>query len=335
MAAATVILLTLEQHKNGVWITRLVDAFSSFHQDLTVSVVTLESLLANLDPSAALFCASTRLVVNRVSDAASPHLHKACVGILKLAETVDNIPVWNGPASYSLCSNKWCHHVLFSKAGLESPSTRVLLNSNIESLSQAIDDVTREDDSSETSSVLLKPNASGFGAGVKRIQVKNDLSTVDMSEQSIDETISNYGDCIALVQEYVEADSIYRVWFVRGKVQCGIVRSSSEGENIFTSACMGNTCARRAAMIRAYEIPMGVRNELEEQLLPLLPDAHSGSVEFLQGKNGARLYFDLNLLSTLPLVEQVQDAESVWRKGYDPWKEMADSMMDEISCLVE
>jgi hypothetical protein len=78
-------------------------------------------------------------------------------------------------------------------------------------------------------------------------------------------------------------------------------------------------------------IPDDVRNELEEGLLPLLPDAHAGSVEFLYDKAGRRLYFDLNLLSTLPLVERVQEAESVWGQDYDPWKEMANAIVDMIN----
>ena len=79
-----------------------------------------------------------------------------------------------------------------------------------------------------------------------------------------------------------------------------------------------------------FQVPSAVKEELEERLLPLLPDAHSASVEFLYNEQGHRLYFDLNLLSTLPLVDQVQDDKSIWEKDYDPWKEMANAMVHMI-----
>ena len=126
----TITILTLEEHKDGVWITRLVDALSDV-ASATVNVVTLESMLANMDPSQALFSSSCGLLVNRVSDAAAPPLQKTCVGVLQLAASVYKIAVWNGPTSYSLCCNKWCQHVLFAQAGLESPPTQAFMHSQM------------------------------------------------------------------------------------------------------------------------------------------------------------------------------------------------------------
>jgi len=323
MAPPSVVVLTLEQHKDGIWITQLAEALS---KDALVSILSVESLLANMDPcSAQLAFSSACLIINRVSDAAAPHLQKACMGILQLATTVYKIPVWNGPASYSLCCNKWCHHSLFSKAGLESPTTRVLLNATTETLQEAISKLRRKKDSA---SILLKPNAGGFGAGVQHID-----SNSIVTEETLNKTVSNYADHMTLVQDYVKADSTYRVWFLCGEVQCGIVRNNVVGENEFKSACMANTCTQPqtpAAAVRAHKVPREVQTELKEQLLPLLPDAHSGSVEFLYNNQGKRLYFDLNLLSTLPLVERVENTEAVWGRDYDPWKEMAKAMMDMI-----
>jgi hypothetical protein len=67
-------------------------------------------------------------------------------------------------------------------------------------------------------------------------------------------------------------------------------------------------------------VPADVANEIEQQLLPLLTDAHCGSVEFLYTQEGTRLYFDLNLLSTLPINARNDD---VWDSEYDPWMEQA------------
>ena len=307
----TVIVLTLEEHKDGIWITRLLTALSAL-QVVTV-VVTLESLLQHFDPTTPLFPPSSSVIINRVSDAAPPHLQKACEAILQVARFLQNIQVWNGPTSYSLCSNKWCHHVLFCKAGLSCPSTQLVLEPMVtNTLKKAIRNLGISSDAT----LLLKPNAGGFGAGVRHIG-----SNLEQDDLVVQHTSSS--DQMALIQEYMESDLHYRVWFLRGKVQCGIVRISNGN---LASVCVASNCSRQS--IRAIAIPDDVRNELEEGLLPLLPDAHSGSVEFLYDKAGRRLYFDLNLLSTLPLVERVQDAESVWGQDYDPWKEMANAVLD-------
>ena len=68
-----------------------------------------------------------KCIVNRVSDAAEPWEVKATLAILQQAQTVWKILVWNGPEAYSLCTNKWCHHVLFQRAGLQSPDTVAML----------------------------------------------------------------------------------------------------------------------------------------------------------------------------------------------------------------
>jgi predicted transcriptional regulator len=50
--------------------------------------------------------------------------------------------------------------------------------------------------------------------------------------------------------------------------------------------------------------------------------------------NDQRLYFDLNLLSTLPImtddieVGAVSDDDLVWNHGYDPWLELAKAIWD-------
>lgn len=270
----TVIVLTLEEHKDGVWITRLLHALSSLPQQVETSVITLESLLQNFNPTAAypLFPPSCSLIINRVSDAAPPHLQKACVAVLQVAVSLQSssMQVWNGPVSYGLCTNKWCHHVLFRQAGLSCPCTRAVLEPTAATLQGAIQDVGNVT-SSDT--LLLKPNAGGFGAGVRRITIGANLN------QDVEHASSSYSDKMALIQEYVESDVQYRVWFLRGKVQCGIVQTRDKGS--FASACVASAaCPLQSTAARAIAIPDDVRDELEQGLLPLLPDAHSGSVEY-------------------------------------------------------
>lgn len=78
----------------------------------------------------------------------------------------------------------------------------------------------------------------------------------------------------------------------------------------------------------AYKIPTEVLKEIETKLLPLLPAAHCGSVEYLYNRDAHRLYFDINLLSTLPLVETVENVKEVWGASYDPWTELAQSIVE-------
>ena len=128
----------------------------------------------------------------------------------------------------------------------------------------------------------------------------------------------------------------------------------------FTSGCVGGLCARPAKKIKTTEgtlttnppttriqpwhVPDSARQEIEEQLLPVLPDdAHCGSVEFLysageeednHGKE-RRLYFDLNLLSTLPLITTDPTSSTTTTDddhGRDPWMELATSIWDFVHC---
>jgi hypothetical protein len=203
----TVIVLTLEEHKDGIWITRLLIALPP---QVASIVVTLESLLQQFNPTAPLFPPSSSILINRVSDAAPPHLQKACVAVLQVALFLQNIQVWNGPTSYGLCSNKWCHHVLFVKAGLSCPSTRLVLEPTT-ATSNAVKEAIQNLGMLSDTTLLLKPNAGGFGAGVRRIGAN--------LEQDLQHASSYYSDQMALIQEYIESDLHYRVWFLRGKVQ--------------------------------------------------------------------------------------------------------------------
>jgi hypothetical protein len=169
----------------------------------------------------------------------------------------------------------------------------------------------------EGSTLLIKPNAGGFGAGIKRV-------TWPLQGHEI----TVFEDSVTLLQKYEQPhdNKFYRVWFLRGKVQCAIERDVEDDDNHFTKACSGS-CTIQAPP-KAWSVPLLVKQELEEQLLPLLPDAHCGSVEFLYSHDSSRLYFDLNLLSTLPI--KVTNEDGVWQTGYDPWMELAEVMLQII-----
>jgi len=98
---------------------------------------------------------------NCILEAAPLHLQKACVAILQVAVSLQNMLVWNGPVSYGLCTNKWCHHMLFSKARLSCPSTQAeVLEPMATTLQEVINNV--HNSTSKSGTLLLMPNVGGF-----------------------------------------------------------------------------------------------------------------------------------------------------------------------------
>jgi glutathione synthase/RimK-type ligase-like ATP-grasp enzyme len=382
------ILLTLKKHQNGIWIQNLVQRLercmplssksscNNHHTDgitYDVQVRTLEEWLeqgwivsaTSKQGPFPMMNPSDRIVgiVNRVSDSASPALYKACCAILGAA-TLLGIPVWNGPTSYALCGNKWCHHVIFQRAGLAAPVTVAYWTGGSENdrtttnARNAIDVDASLFSNNAAAEVLIKPNAGGFGAGIEKIAINNNSSSSTSTTTQVFAVPSpSFEDGMALIQQYElpENRKFYRVWFLNGNVQCAVERTLDEAKE-FTSGCVsGGMCSMpnlknhsqssspRHPIVTAWQVPDDVKSEIEQQLLPLLTDAHCGSVEFLytdaQNKEQNRLYFDLNLLSTLPIVSVVAEEDDedsanfvvtnehgVWSSDYDPWLELAMSI---------
>ncbi|GAX10003.1 hypothetical protein FisN_25Lh149 [Fistulifera solaris] len=298
----TFILLTLDKDRHGIWVTRLAECLQQ--HGAIVQILSMEEILHGTTTDQ-IRKQQWKGIINRVSDAADPISFKSVVAFLQAARVMD-IAVWNGPDAYSLCGNKWCHHILFQQAGLVAPTTMVTLRNN--PLSE--DSTTAF---SENGPFLAKPNAGGFGVGVQ---------LVDRLEQN---DISSSSDNVTLLQQYFPTDRIYRVWFMRGRVQCGMVRSV-RGESDFTAGCTGHVCTKRPAQNEAFLVPNDIQQEIEG-LCRLVPDAHAGSVEFLYDEKGRRLYFDFNLLSTLPFPETIHNSALAWGADYDPWKQQASEMM--------
>ncbi|KAK3252132.1 hypothetical protein CYMTET_38556 [Cymbomonas tetramitiformis] len=112
------------------------------------------------------------------------------------------------------------------------------------------------------------------------------------------------------------------------------VSASSE----FTGGCAGGTCEWKPAakrrkvgvtpVLKAWQIPEPVIQAVER--IAQLTGADCGSVELLYEATDAEpVYFDVNMLSTLPLLDgSVSDPAKVWKEGYDPWAELADSVAE-------
>jgi len=506
----TIAILTLRRHEHGIWITRLVECLQQITKNAKpkrhVQVVVLEEYLEgpfcvslpdpHVVPSSSFSSSSSWLgLVNRVSDAAEPWEVKACLAILYLAKSVWKIPIWNGPDAYSLCVNKWCHHILFAQAKLASPPTTAMLmmqqhqsqqptfktdtapttstTSTADHESQ-ITTTTSHHNRGEMQSLevlyqmqnqqhahptnnnsnnnnnneeshttiqleyLVKPNAGGFGAGIEKRQAHITTGTAsttsamehnDAGSSNHNNTLPNgpsvsaaaaaasdfnvtkhtttplptFSDHMVLFQTYVKSTQIYRVWFLLGRVQSAVQRtttgvndddnsmkptSMASASTEFTSGCAGSgactlrppkavipssshvksvpsssspTTAAATTKMEPWKVPACVRLEIEQQLLPVLPgDAHCGSVEFLYDDSSKpieedittttcssddeehyhatrqRLYFDLNLLSTLPVlvssssVEQTNNEKTDQGPGddvvVDPWRELANAI---------
>lgn len=319
-------LLTLEKQSDGVWVTRLVEELLS-HLGATggvVEIVSVETFLQEQPLDAVL--GNCRGIINRVSDAADPVTYKKCLAILSAARLMQ-IPVFNGPTAYTLCANKWCHHMVFRRAGLAYPSSTVVLSSKLpsrpdEKLAQASQRLLPE-----PLPHLVKPNAGGFGAGIVKLVTDVD----DPSILPLDDTL--------LLQSYVPPanGNVYRVWFLLGRVQCAVERTTaaaptSDDHDDFTTGCAGNVCtiaSKKTPLVSAWSVSTKVRQEIERILECLPEDAHAGSVEFLIDTTGQRLYFDLNLLSTLPV--SVVNANTVWGELYNPWAELAEAVIQVLN----
>jgi glutathione synthase/RimK-type ligase-like ATP-grasp enzyme len=418
---AVLVVLTLKQHEDGVWIRRLMESlertkatthhrcsdttaissrntrYNEYNQgDISIQVKALEDLLGSPFLIEEFFESSSNDsrnqdegwfvvgLVNRISDAASPILFKACMAVLSAAQC-RQIPVFNGPNSYAMSANKWCHHVLFHRAQLSYPPTAAFLttpldydsttgfNSHRESslahvdsgfqasstsslgpmrnVQKAIQLIRQQQqprqqheyhnnslkpsakrENQKDQDILLKPNAGGFGEGIVRLPSSQILDQDNDRHQEL----PTFSDHMNLVQPYIPPHNhrLYRVWFLLGKIQCAVFREIqvTDTDNEFTTGCAGDTCSRRPAPMMAWSVPPDVRAELEDQLFPLFPkDCYCGSVEFLYGDDDndnapckqRRLYFDWNMLSTLPIQVEETSRRAVWPDQYNPWDELA------------
>uniref|UniRef100_A0A7S0AP48 ATP-grasp domain-containing protein n=1 Tax=Minutocellus polymorphus TaxID=265543 RepID=A0A7S0AP48_9STRA len=365
-----VAILTLEKHKEGVWITKLVEELTQRfenvgrrsggrggdeghgHRRLQTQVVTLESLEVDRFPLSS--PPAWAGLVNRVSDAASPILVKSTLAILQSAE-LWGIPIFNGPRSYAICCNKIMHHQVFAKAGLKTPRSVVvnlLDNSDLcaSKLSDAVNLLEKEMGCKWP--FLIKPNSGGFGSGIHFLRDEKELQKWGRDMCSINNGSSKgppkwpSEDGIVLLSEYIRPvdESIYRVWFLDRKVQCAVRRRlldcNDNPVNDFTAGCAGGgSCAlsymkkKRGAGLTtfAWEPPEDVVRDISKTLEVLGDDCDAGSVEFLYNSDRSRLYFDLNLLSTMPQSDgSIGNEDIVWEHNYNHWLELANAVAKKV-----
>jgi len=294
-----VVVLTLDKHRTGNWITELTNRLDD------AVVLSVEELMKGPVACDANMMHEWTGLINRVSDAADPVWVKATLSILQTAKLL-GIPVFNGPNAYALCTSKWCHHVIFDKAGVSTPRTFRTLASNASTTQKEVD---------LPFPYLIKPNAGGFGAGIRRIESGTELPNVTQLDTSAT-------DPVVVLQPFYSTEWIYRVWFLGNKVQCAVRRRVTDSTESFTTGCSAKSCKRE--IMEAWKVPDEVAREIE-RIAGAIDDMDAGSVELLI-HNGKRLYFDLNLLSTLPDVMRVSNRQGTWKNSFNPWAEFLSSV---------
>lgn len=348
MDGVDVIILTAAEHRDRVWITRLCDKLVSLRPELTIQVVDVDCVQGSQFPVGR---PNWRLLINRVADSSDPLCFKTCAALVSICKLWD-IPVVNGLGTFTVGTNKVLHHQVLNKAGVRTPRSIVLHSRTADfqaQVVQAADSLIRD---GCRWPFLLKPNAGGFGRGIQlfwNLEALQNYCALPPSD--------SFSDGVVILQEYIppRENNIFRVWFLGGKVQCALKLTRTPpaapvgGELSvvsFEGGCAGGECKRQkirhgpplvAPPVTA--VPLGVERAVvawlpSEQVSKAVAsisatvgnDCHCGSVEFLYDQEGEAVYFDLNMVSTLPL--DVPDPEGVWSSDYDPWTELAQFSLD-------
>jgi len=293
----TVGILTLQKHRSGIWVSELLQRLSSIA--INVELVNIETAI--YDP----LQLPWKIVVNRVSDAAPPAAVKATLAVLEAAR-LQGIPVVNGTSCFSIGCNKISHHAVLASVGLAVPKSRVC-----RSPADAI-----ESSALLRFPLLWKPNSGGFGAGIVSLPTAERLAELVQHEKLLMPE-----DGMALLQEQVEPrDGLtYRVWVLAGKVQCAVqVVPGDLGEG------SAGSCMCSAVGPQSWKVPSKIAEGVEAVMRACGADC--GSVELLFADDTAKygeepLYFDVNMLSTLPSGDVV---------GGDPWQALADFVVSRL-----
>lgn len=344
-----VALLTLAAHKDGVWIRQLANALTA--RSAIVSIIQIESLDDSVFPLSATSRAEFGfdVLVNRVSDTAAPALAKLASAFMQAVQLV-GIPVVNDSRAFAAGINKTIHHALLAAAGLRSPASRIVRNTD------ALAAASKH--ASLRYPLLLKPNAAGFGRGQVRFADEKELTTA-IAEGRCDDAFK--ADGVALLQNYHSFEATYRVWTLGERIQCSV--RVEEGP-----ACMSDVCAINKQRVVAWKPPADICAAVLRVMK--LAGADCGSVEFLiEAEANAEhtheheqsseqkaattsayataasatvaqtvtvdkaIFFDMNLVSSLPDPAKVINDGGVWPKSADFYGEMADYIVGRVRAV--
>jgi len=274
------------------------------------------------------------LAVNRCSDALDPPLAKLTLVILRQFELC-GIPVVNGSQAYSLLFSKAGHHAAVKLAGLQTPKSVFLngLNKTFDAEAVALPPDMKFP-------LLYKPCAAAYAQGVVSLTNFSDLEDFLKKPE-----LGNDGSGFLQELKNPDAGEYFRVFVLNGKMQCAIrvvprvVRQSETSTEVpasqddnntsstttggtststitSTCACSANKSGTSPLRFLAYE-PTEEESEEAIRILAATAGADCGSVEFMRCK-GERFYFDVNLLSHLPVRGDGSSAESRFVGFEDP-----------------
>eukprot|EP00929_Paragymnodinium_shiwhaense_P086676 TRINITY_DN4714_c0_g1_i2.p1 TRINITY_DN4714_c0_g1~~TRINITY_DN4714_c0_g1_i2.p1 ORF type:complete len:339 (-),score=81.54 TRINITY_DN4714_c0_g1_i2:149-1099(-) len=279
---APIVLLTRREHRDGHWIKALARAIDA------LAGAGRPTLILDVDDVAAICETGQRphwaCLVNRVSDAAPPEEAKLTLAALRLAE-LHGIPVVNGSKCYSVGTHKVMHHSILRIAELRVPKSVVLKKSP-----EGVDAAAQAAAAGLRYPVICKPNAGGFGKGIRRFDAADDLA-----KESLEALSAASNDGVVLLQEQRQPDdgNIYRIWFLGDQVQFA-VRTPADGVSF------EGKCACTMQDPGAWQPPAEIASAV--QRLAALAEADCGSVELLF-EEGQPVFFDFNCLSSMPTVE--------------------------------
>jgi hypothetical protein len=330
-------VLTRDAHRGGTWVTSLVRALQERLSSASVQVVSVERTDdcddALLPPGGPPQC---DLLVNRVSDAAPPATAKKTLAILALFE-LHGVPVINGAKCFTLGTNKWLHHQVLQRAGCEVPSSIVVSNDgNAERFREAVKSAAGAlIEGGCNWPLLAKPNSGGFGEGI--VPFSNVEELVLWADKECAEGSTSTDGTTLLQQFLIPGDnSIYRVWFVRGKICAAVcaVRPTAAAEGaLFQGGCVGSCSLKDHASALPVFTAWDPPSEVREKVLKAaeIAEADCGSIELLyDSQTGRAFYFDLNMVTTLPEPSSpnpVRDPANLWGPSYDFYADLAECII--------
>ena len=333
------LLLSPERHLQGAWLLNLKSEIER-HPSIRVAVDIVAIEHWGQTHFDMLEQSQWNVAVNRVSDASEPAVAKMAMVIMRQLE-LHRVPVINPCSAYSLLMSKSGHHAVLGLAGVATPDSAFVNGLGLKDQKDESDSTTSTALSKLSQScsglqekfpLLYKPCAAAYAKGVVTIQNADDLEAFAKQVQSSVKSPSEYevsplgNDFTGYLQKFCAPDKgqYFRVFVLDGAIQCAIKvvpRESDLGTGSATStcACSANKTASSPLRFLAYS-PTNEEADEAVRILAKVAGADCGSVEFLY-LDGQRLYFDVNLLSHLPvragasdgsLFPGFEDADGIW-----------------------